>query len=235
MIKELLFLLVLFIANTVQTITGFAGNLIAMPFSIRLVGIEEAKAVINIFTMVACAYLTWQNRKKIQKKILAQMVLCMCVGMAVGVWLFDYVPQQILITGYAILIILVALKKIFIQKEVALPKWMLILVLFAAGIIHGMFISGGALLVVYAVTVLKEKEEFRATVAPVWVILDAILMISHYRGGYYTSHCLTMIGWSMIPLVVSILVGNYLFKRLDQKQFLAITYPLLVISGVSLL
>lgn len=39
-------------------------------------------------------------------------------------------------------------------------------------IIHGMFVSGGALLVIYATQVLKEKEEFRATVAPVWVVLN---------------------------------------------------------------
>ena len=58
--SEILFQIVLFLSNTIQTITGFAGTLLAMPFSIRLVGIEEAKAVINIFTMLACAVIAVQ-------------------------------------------------------------------------------------------------------------------------------------------------------------------------------
>ena len=45
----------------------------------------------------------------------------------------------------------------------------MICILLAAGMIHGMFVSGGALLVVYATLVLKDKEEFRATVALIWV------------------------------------------------------------------
>ena len=40
-----------------------------------------------------------------------------------------------------------------------------------AGIIHGMFVSGGALLVVYASGALPRKEEFRATMAAVWFFL----------------------------------------------------------------
>lgn len=46
-----------------------------------------------------------------------------------------------------------------------------------------MFVSGGALLVVYAAQVLKEKEEFRATLAPVWVVLNSILLVSQVRQG----------------------------------------------------
>lgn len=233
--SEILFQIVLFLSNTIQTITGFAGTLLAMPFSIRLVGIEEAKAVINIFTMLACAVIAVQNYRYINYKILAKMVAGMAVGMIIGTWLFEQLPLDILLDAYAVLVILVAAKKMFIKKEIHLPAWAMLFVLLAAGIIHGMFLSGGALLVVYAVTVLKDKNEFRATVAPVWVILNALLIVSHYRAGYYTVQTLRATAISVIPLAASIVIGNILYRKINQQQFLKLTYVLLIISGVSLL
>lgn len=233
--EDFLFQLVLFLSNMMQTITGFAGTLLAMPFSIRLVGVEEAKTVLNIFTMLACSVIAFQNRKNINAKILAKMVGGMLIGMIVGIWLFERLPLDLLLVFYGVLVILVALKKMFVKKEVTLPGWAMIFVLLAAGIIHGMFLSGGALLVIYAVSVLKDKDEFRATVAPVWVILNALLIPSHFASGYYTKESVMAILISILPLVASILVGNFLYKRINQKQFLYITYILLIISGGSLL
>ena len=40
--KEALFYLVVLAANIIQGITGFAGTILAMPFSVRLVGMDVA-------------------------------------------------------------------------------------------------------------------------------------------------------------------------------------------------
>lgn len=233
--NEILFQIVLLISNTIQTITGFAGTLLAMPFSIKLVGIEEAKAVLNIFTMMACSVIAIQNYRYINYKVLLKMVAGMTVGMVFGIWLFEQLPLEILLNFYAVLVILVALKKMFVKKELTLPAWAMLFVLLAAGIIHGMFLSGGALLVIYAVSVLKDKNEFRATMSPVWVILNGFLIVSHYRAGYYTPQTLRAIAISVLPLAVSILLGNILYRKMNQQQFLKLTYVLLIIAGASLL
>ena len=182
--------------------------------------------------MVACLVITIQNRKHIQWKILGKMLVFMTVGMAVGVVMFDMISLDILLTMYGIMIILIALKKLFIKKDISLPQWFMVVVLLLAGIIHGMFLSGGALLVVYAVSVLKDKNQFRATVAPVWVLLDAILIFSHYSKGFYTQENLILITASMVPLVLSVKIGNILYKKINQEMFLKITYILLIISGI---
>ena len=235
MTQEVLFQVILLLSNTVQTITGFAGTLLAMPFSIRVVGVEEAKAVLNVFTIMACLIITVQNRKAINYKVLGKMIGGMLIGMLAGIWLFDRIPLPTLLKAYAVLVILVALKKLFIKREIALPGWTMIIVLLAAGVIHGMFVSGGALLVVYAVSTLKEKDEFRATVAPVWVVLNSILIVSHYQAGYYNQTTIRAIAVSVVPLILSIYIGNYLYKKINQDVFLKLTYILLLLSGASLL
>lgn len=225
-------MLVLFIANTVQTITGFAGNLLAMPPSMQLVGYESAKVVLNVFTMIACGFISYKNIKNIQWMILFKMCLFMIIGMVIGIKLIEILNLQILSYIYGGLILAISLKKLFIKKEIKVPEIFMVFVLLAAGIIHGMFVSGDSLLVIYAVWALPKKDEFRATVSPVWVVLGTILCFSRFKTGLYTSANLILILASIIPLVLSIKFGNILYEKINQALFLKITYILLIISGI---
>ena len=51
--KELLFLLVLFVSNVIQAITGFAGTVLAMPPSVYLLGLDHAKLVLNVMAWLS--------------------------------------------------------------------------------------------------------------------------------------------------------------------------------------
>ena len=51
--KEFIFLIVLFIANIIQAITGFAGTVLAMPASMFLLGIDDAKVVLNVMALIS--------------------------------------------------------------------------------------------------------------------------------------------------------------------------------------
>ena len=53
--KELLFLLVLFVSNVIQAITGFAGTVLAMPPSVYLLGLDHAKVVLNVMAWLSQA------------------------------------------------------------------------------------------------------------------------------------------------------------------------------------
>lgn len=233
--RNILFLIILFTANVIQAITGFAGTLLAMPLSMMLIGVHEAKVILNIMAVLSCLILASKSRKHIQPKILLNIIAWMAVGMVFGIWIFEHLSLNILLPFYAIMIILIALKRLLIKNEIKMSKWMLNGVLLAAGIIHGMFVAGGALLVVYASTVLKNKENFRATVAAVWVVLNTGLMISDFVQGYMTPGVIKMAGISILPLLLAIYVGNKIHERIDQKVFMKITYALLLASGISIL
>ena len=167
--KELLFLLVLFVSNVIQAITGFAGTVLAMPPSVYLLGLDHAKVVLNVMAWLSGLMIAVTGYRHINWKELLKMSAVMLVGMFAGIQICRIVKSEnILLTIYGIIIVVVALKNLCIHTEKKLPDLILWIVLILAGIIHGMFVSGGALLVIYATQVLKEKEEFRATVAPVW-------------------------------------------------------------------
>ena len=182
--KELLFLIVLFVSNVIQAITGFAGTVLAMPPSVYLLGLDHAKVILNAMAWFSGLMIAVTGYRHINWKELIKMSGFMLVGMFAGVQICRVVESEdILLTVYGIVIVAVALKNLCIHSERKFSPVILGIILLLAGIIHGMFVSGGALLVIYATQVLKDKEEFRATVAPVWVVLNSCLMFTQMRAG----------------------------------------------------
>lgn len=232
--RDVLFLVVLFAANVIQAITGFAGTVLAMPFSMLLLGTDTAKVVLNLTTLLACLWLGVQHRAHVRWRILGEMVGLMAIGMAAGVGLYAVLPLTSLQKAYGVFIIVIALKNLIWPSHGEPPHWLLVIIVLLAGVIHGMFISGGALLVIYAAVRLKDKDEFRATMACVWVALNSVLAVQQGVAGVLTPHALVLTAVSIPPLVVAIVFGNRLQKHVSQQAFLKLTYVLLVVSGASI-
>ena len=235
MIKEILFVIVVFVANIVEGVTGFAGTMLAMPVSMFLVGVEEAKVVLNIVAIIVSLNIAFRSWREMNRKEVVKISGFMLIGMSVGIYLFSVLPSVVLMKMYGALIICVAIRGLTVKKEMKISNGGLVGVLFLSGVIHGMFLSGGALLVIYAVNALKEKSVIRATLAPVWIILNTLMLIQEWISGRVTGKMLGLTGACVIPVFVAIVIGSALHKRIRQDVFVKLTYALLVISGITLL
>ena len=231
-VKDILVFIILFFANLLQAITGFAGTLISMPPTIKLIGVDEAKALLNAIAQISSLMIVITGWRHINWKEFFKMFVLMAAGMLAGIKIFEIFPMNQLLTFYGIMIILIALKKLFIKKEIKLPEIAMLVVIFAAGMIHGMFVSGGALLVIYAASALKEKEEFRATIALIWVTIGCYITGVQVQAGNFNSHVMFLMLAGIIPVFVGTWIGTKMVKRIKQEVFMNITYVLLLLSGI---
>ena len=87
MLKNSVFLLIVLLTNIVQCITDFAGTVLAMPFSIMLVGYDVAKPVLNILGLLASVWVVIFTFKHINRKELAKITVTMIAGMIAGFYL----------------------------------------------------------------------------------------------------------------------------------------------------
>lgn len=116
--KDLLFLIVLFVSNVIQAITGFAGTVLAMPPSAYLLGLDHAKVVLNAMAWLSGLMIAVTGWRDINRKELAKMSAVMLLGMAAGVRVCALVPSEsTLLTVYGVVIIAVALKNLCIRTE----------------------------------------------------------------------------------------------------------------------
>lgn len=233
--KEILFVIVQVIANTMQALTGFAGGPISMPPSMALVGVENAKASVTMTLWIVATIVTIQNIKHVNVKKLLIMLSLMIVGMLPGMWLFNTLPVKLLMIIFGVVVVLIGVVKFLGLDKGELKPPFNYLALIVSGLMQGMFTSGGPFLVLYATSAMPDKKEFRATVSPIWSILNIYLMYNMYTKGMYTPYSMKLVGMAILPILGGILVGNKINHKVDQKTFLKIVYVLLIISGGTLL
>lgn len=227
----IIFVLIQIAVNIIQAITGFGGPPIAMPPSMALVGVNEAKAAVTFLTWFASIFVTIRNFKDVDWKKLWIMLGVMVPGAALGMWMFSNLSLTYLMLGYGITVVLIGLKRLLITQKGPLPKPLRISALVLSGLMQGMFTSGGPFLALYSTEAIKDKRVFRATVSSVWSILNTYMIITMFIQKMYTPKTLELIGWSVIPVVAAVFVGNRVNLKMKQSTFMKLVYLLLIISG----
>ena len=90
--EKVLFAAAFFVAYTIQAVTGFAGNIFAMPVGTHVMGLSSSVAVLNAMGFFACGMLAVLNFKYINWRELAKMTCGMLPFLALGIWLDTVLP-----------------------------------------------------------------------------------------------------------------------------------------------
>lgn len=261
--EQILFFLVILAANIIQGITGFAGTILAMPPSLMLVGYNVAKPVLNVLGLLSGVYVFAEQRRNVNWKEVKRIVLVMAVGIFGGIFLKNLFvgKEDLLYKLLGIFVIFLAVQGLYgqlakkkrgagessdeedaaeeAQREIRRRKSALTAVgnfslLSLAGIVHGIFVSGGPLLIGYLTKRIEDKVSFRATISTVWIVLNTIIMMDDIRNGLWTP-ALIQTQLIAIPfLLAGMFIGSKLYAKMSQRVFMILTYILLFVSGISL-
>lgn len=241
MLKEILFYIVILLSNIIQCITGFAGTVLAMPFSVMLVGYDIAKPILNILGIAASIYIVAKDYRAINRKELFKMIAVMLCGIIAGFYLKNMIGTDggLLYKFLGVVVIVFAVfnaYRFYAKKEdTQFPAVISALLLIVSGVVHGMFVCGGPLLVTYLSGKIKDKQEFRSTISAVWIVLNLIIMFTDIKSGYFNMNLIIMLAISLAVLAAALFIGNLIYKKLSRDLFLQLTYALMLISGISLL
>ena len=239
MLKSVLFYLVVFLSNIIQCITGFAGTVLAMPFSVMLVGFGTAKPILNILGLAVSLGVVVRNYKSVDKHELLKIIFFMGIGMVAGMFIAPHVTSHphllyfilgIIVISFAVYNAILFAKK----KERQLNRPVSIIILLSAGLVHGLFVCGGPLLVTYASSKIKDTKKFRATLSASWIILNSIILFGDISAGLVTVKLLPKLAICVVILVLSVFIGEKIAKKLPKKYFMIMSYLLMFYSGASL-
>ena len=237
MAKKILFLLVVFLTNIIQGITGFAGTMLAMPPSVMLVGFDTAKPILNALGI----YIVAASRKSVNKKEFLKIVAVMSLGMLAGFALRSVLAGRervmyIMLGAVVILTAVSGIYKTFLKKGGGHShgKAVSAVLLIAAGVTHGLFVCGGPLLVSYMTGKVGDKQEFRATLSACWIVLNGIILTDDIRAGLWNKNMLLLLCISAVILFAAMFIGSLLCKKMSRGLFMKITYILLIVSGALL-
>ena len=231
--------LCIFIAFGIEAITGFGCIVIALSLGALLLPIDAMLPVLVPLNICMTSYLAIRHRQHIHWPTLLKMILPLMVGgTLLGYLLRPALGDNTLQILFGALVIWFAARELWrsirglkVSQHGSgwTRSWMLI-----AGITHGLFASGGPLLV-YALTGTQlSKSAFRATLISVWLSLNGLLTVVFALDGSLLP-ALPRIGMMLPVLLAGVVIGEFLHHRVNENRFKQLVYTLLLLTGALLI
>nr|WP_277603567.1 sulfite exporter TauE/SafE family protein [Bowmanella dokdonensis] len=224
---------------TVQAMTGFGSMVIAVSLGGLVFAIPALLPILIPLNILATGSMAWQLRKQLDKELLLKGVLPMMIlGLGLGIYLLDKLSGTLLKTGFALLVLWFATRewyKLYRQLPVpSRPIWWQRIWIFLAGIVQGLYGSGGPLLVYAISSRALQKAQFRALLIYVWFCLNSIYTLVMLFQGKVQPVALTILAYAPL-LYLAIRMGHWLHDRVDERQFKQGVCALLILSALTML
>jgi len=235
--------LVVLVTHTLEAITGFGCTVLGMPFVSALLGVKTAVKSMTVLAWLLALYFVITKFKKIDFKQFGIIAFFMLLGMPIGMYLFRAQQNDSLFMMLAVFIVIVSVVQLYklstqkeeppvLTKKGAIPYYLL---LFIGGIVHGIFSSGGPLVVLYASRTLRDKGTFRATLCLLWTTLNTIILSTYLIEGSFTKDVTIKTG-ILIPFVLlGIFFGEKVHDKVDSRRFSLLVFAMLLITGIFML
>ncbi len=208
-----------------------------MPFAIMLVGINIAKPVLTIVGLLLSFYVVIISYKDILWDHYFRIAVFVVLGLPVGMWLFNKLPESTLKKILGAFMIVVSIRGLFItykgSKHVkSINSSILNIFLFLGGCIHGAFSSGGPFVILYASEKLPNKINFRATLSMIWLTLNSIIVLQSTLSHRINPDVLKLSFYTLPFLAVGAVLGNLAHHKIKDGAFTKIVYVVLFISAL---
>ncbi|MBC3765360.1 sulfite exporter TauE/SafE family protein [Neptunicella marina] len=231
--------LCVFLGFTAQAMVGFGSMLIAVSLGSLFFSIPQLLPVLVPLNVMMTASMAIQLRHKTDFSLLLKQILpLMLVGMTAGISLINLMSGMWLKKIFAVLIITLALRELWQLSSHSQPRilnnMMRNFYILIAGIVHGLYTTGGPLLVYALQATNIDKTVFRATMVTVWSILNSVYLLILLWQGKVQTVWLEVLFYAPL-LLFAIWLGNNLHNRVNQKQFKQLLCILLMGSGTALL
>jgi uncharacterized membrane protein YfcA len=232
--------LIVLISYTTQAMSGFGSTILALTLGIHLYAIDVLLPVLVPLDMIVNLYIVARHYRHISRPHLFRSILpAMGIGVAAGIVAFQYVEGDWLKKLFGALVILLSIRELFRlwrnrQEKIVLSNLKATGFVVAAGIVHGIYASGGPLLI-YAVSKLDlSKTVFRSTLGAVWFIFSVILTASYLIAGIFTAQTVKLILILLPTILIGIVLGEWLHHRIDEYRFKIFVFVVLLFAGVSI-
>lgn len=226
------------IAYTIEAITGFGSLVIALSLGALLLPLPELLPVLVPLNVLMSGFLAWRNRQHIDRALLLRVILpLMLGGTLIGFMLHNWLAADLLKLLLGLMIIWFAARELWrIQRGTTVPphpNWLNRLLTLGAGVTHGLFASGGPLLVYAMAGTSLDKRQLRATLLCVWFSLNTSLSLLLLLEGRLIAELPRLLSFTPL-LLAGVMAGDYLHQRINEQRFRQMVYTLLTATGLLL-
>ncbi len=223
------------VAFTTEGAIGFGGTVLAASIGAQLVPLAVLLPAFVVVNLAVSAWLLVRDQDAIAWRMLATEVAPpVGAGTAVGLALFHVPGQSWLILGFSVFVIGLAIFQLVRPGTGELARAPRVALLVLGGIAHGLFGTGGPMIVYVMRRRLPDKRAFRATLAVLWIVLNAALVANFASAHLYTAHTIELVIAIGLTVVPGLVLGSRIHHRLEPERFERAVWLLLLVAGLAL-
>jgi uncharacterized membrane protein YfcA len=218
-------------AAVAQGLSGFGFSLISIPLLALVVPVKAAIVGGAMLGLVQSGLIVARDHRHVEWRSAAVLVVAALAGMPIGLLVITRVRAQPLQIVIALTVLVFTG---LLWRRVRLPTDSLpaeVGVGFTSGMLSTSTGMSGPPLVIALQARGVPPSAFRATLATVFVSGSAISFLLFWSRGLVTTDALRVAGAGLPGLLLGILVGELMFRRVDHERFRAIVLVLLVASA----
>jgi uncharacterized protein len=231
-------LLVLFLATVIRSAFGFGEALIAVPLLVLRIPVTTAAPLAVLVSITVAGIIILQDWRHIHFRSAGGLLVATLFGIPFGLFLLAAANEHALKIILAVLILafsvysLTARTKLHLQKDH--PAWLLACGFFA-GVLGGAFGMNGPPLAIYGALRRWSPQHFRATLQAYFLPASIFGLIGYALTGLWAPAITRLYLLSLPVVLVAILLGRAINRRLRGDNFLTWIYLALIVIGLLLL
>ena len=224
-------------AFVAEAAMGFGATVVAVTLGALFVPVEIIlPAFVPINLILSTAIVLRSSASIAWRVLLVELAPALGLGCAAGIAAFRFGAHEAEKLLFALFVVGLALVELRGVRREALPlsRRARVALLLLGGVVHGLFGSGGPMVVYVLRRRIADKRAFRATLAVVWIALNAALLASYATMGLLrreTGELCCALGLALVPALA---LGELLHRRLDATRFQLAVCRLLLLGGVAL-
>ncbi len=229
---------IVFVATLIRSTLGFGEALVAVPLLALRAPIAVAAPLAVLVSVVVAGVIVLQDWEHVEVRSAGRLVIASLAGMPLGVLLLARVDDHVV---RAMLGAVIAAFSVYSLANRRLPhlaadhaRW-LIGCGVLAGILGGAYGMNGPPLVVYGSLRRWSPAQFRATLQGYFLPASAAGAVGYAFIGLWSATITRYFLWSLPGVVVALLLGRVINRRIRSGRFYQFVYAGLLIIGAVLL
>ncbi len=232
--NTLAFILVVLVASTLQSATGFGFAIMATPFFLLLFEMHDAIQLNIILSLLLCLTMIYKVRHEIDKGILWRLIKGSLIGVLPGLMLLNFFNEQAL-KIFVSIIILTSVGLLISQVKIRQSTTKEFIVGVFSGLLTSSIGMGGPPLMIYFLGAKTDKATLHATTIAYFIFVSSVSFMLQFWKYNITPMVWTATLWAIPVLLIGVLLGLLVFARLNQQLFRQAIYMLLIFSGLYML
>lgn len=230
-------LLTMLIGSTIQTTCGFGNGILVMAIVPFFIPFSQAAALSSMASVLLSSLIAYRDRRYLRHSVLWPVLLTSIAVSSFVIFLAVGKSEKLLLRMLGVLLIVLSIYFMYYNGKVRIRPTLRngIFSGILGGVGGGLFSIAAPPVVVYFLSAIDSKEEYRATTVMYFAVNSFTMTLTRAANGIITVPLMKIFLLMSFAIVAGVWLGNKIFNRINIDLLRRIVYAVMAVSGVTML